>query len=207
MTVAALRRTGDEERDLVTAVARLHAAGTDVDWAAFFAPYHARPTPCPPTPSSGAASGWTPPRRRWRRGRPRAERHRPPAADRGDRPARQRGAVLTGRLSRASHPWLADHTVHGTVLLPGTAFVELALQAAERTGCATVGELTLHAPLILPEQGALAVQAAVGPDRDGQRELTIWSRRADTPDAPGPATPPASSPTPAPPPTPRTRPG
>ena len=26
-----------------------------------------------------------------------------------------------------THPWLADHAVSGTVLLPGTAFVELAL--------------------------------------------------------------------------------
>ena len=45
------------------------------------------------------------------------------------------GLVLTGRLSTESHPWLADHAVMGTVLLPGTAFVELALAAAERVGC------------------------------------------------------------------------
>ena len=36
------------------------------------------------------------------------------------------GSVLTGRLSLKSHPWLADHAVAGVVLLPGTAFVELA---------------------------------------------------------------------------------
>ncbi|MEU2439567.1 SDR family NAD(P)-dependent oxidoreductase [Streptomyces rubradiris] len=185
VTIAALRRGGDEERDLVTAVARLHAAGTDVDWAAFFAPHQARPTALPTyafqrsrlwldagTGGSGDAGGLG-----------QSATGHPLLTAATDLPD-SGGAVLTGRLSRASHPWLADHAVHGTVLLPGTAFVELALQAAERTGCDTVGELTLHAPLILPEQGALAVQAAVGPDRDGQRELTIWSRRADTPDAP-----------------------
>ncbi|WP_415925050.1 hypothetical protein, partial [Streptomyces sp. AK04-3B] len=32
--------------------------------------------------------------------------------------------VLSGRLSLTSHRWLADHAVAGTVLLPGTAFVE-----------------------------------------------------------------------------------
>ncbi|MFJ7150328.1 SDR family NAD(P)-dependent oxidoreductase [Streptomyces sp. NPDC100445] len=185
VTVAALRRAGDEERDLVTAVARLHAAGTAVDWAAFFAPHHARHTPLPTyafqrerlwleagAGGSGDADGLG----------QRATGH-PLLTAATDLPDTQ-GAVLTGRLSLASHPWLADHAVHGTVLLPGTAFVEMALQAAERTGCDTVGELTLHAPLILPEQGALAVQAAVGGERDGQRELTVWSRRADTPDAP-----------------------
>ena len=38
------------------------------------------------------------------------------------------GFIFTGRLALSTHPWLADHTVMGTVLLPGTAFVELARQ-------------------------------------------------------------------------------
>ena len=36
------------------------------------------------------------------------------------------GLVLTGRMSVATQPWLADHVVHGMVVLPGTAFAELA---------------------------------------------------------------------------------
>ncbi|KJS51185.1 hypothetical protein VM98_38540, partial [Streptomyces rubellomurinus subsp. indigoferus] len=39
------------------------------------------------------------------------------------------GTVLTGRRSLSSHPGLADHAVLGTVIAPGTLFVELALQA------------------------------------------------------------------------------
>ncbi|MFD0395974.1 hypothetical protein ACFQ3Z_43435 [Streptomyces nogalater] len=38
--------------------------------------------------------------------------------------------MLTGKLSRRTHPWLADHTVYGSVLLPGTGLVELAARAA-----------------------------------------------------------------------------
>jgi acyl transferase domain-containing protein len=37
--------------------------------------------------------------------------------------------LFTGSLSVATHPWLADHTVSGTVLLPGTALLELAIHA------------------------------------------------------------------------------
>ncbi|MGK5451535.1 hypothetical protein, partial [Streptomyces radiopugnans] len=37
--------------------------------------------------------------------------------------------LFTSLLSLHSHPWLADHAVAGTVLLPGTGFLELALQA------------------------------------------------------------------------------
>ena len=85
--------------------------------------------------------------------------------------------LFTGRISTTTHPWLADHTVHGTVLLPGTAFVELALHAAERAGTGHAGELTLHAPLVLPEQGAADLQVLVGPPDDaGCRSFTARSR-------------------------------
>ncbi|MEU7791018.1 type I polyketide synthase [Amycolatopsis sp. NPDC049159] len=87
------------------------------------------------------------------------------------------GVVLTGRLSLATQPWLADHAVLGTVLLPGTAFVELAVRAGDQAGCPALEELTLAAPLVLREQDAVAIQVAVGgPDADGRRELTIHSR-------------------------------
>ena len=58
--------------------------------------------------------------------------------------------------------WLADHAVLGTVLLPGTAFVELASWAGSQLGWGEVEELTLEAPLVLPEQGGVQVQVRVG---------------------------------------------
>ncbi|WP_223839925.1 type I polyketide synthase, partial [Nocardiopsis deserti] len=88
------------------------------------------------------------------------------------------GLVFTGRLSLATHPWLADHAVMGTVLLPGTAFVELALHAGEQVDCAHLEELTLEAPLVLPEQGQVQIQVFVGSEDDaGRRPVTVYSRR------------------------------
>ncbi|MCZ0985406.1 polyketide synthase dehydratase domain-containing protein [Streptomyces diastatochromogenes] len=52
--------------------------------------------------------------------------------------------LLTGRFSTDTHPWLADHAIGGTVLVPATAFLELALAAAGRTGTDRVDELTLR---------------------------------------------------------------
>nr|WP_051838236.1 type I polyketide synthase [Streptomyces sp. NRRL WC-3742] len=87
------------------------------------------------------------------------------------------GLLLTGRLSTASLPWLADHDILGTPLLPGTAFLELALAAAARIGAEGVEDLTLHAPLPLPAGGAVQLQLAVGPlDADGRRPLAIHAR-------------------------------
>ncbi|MEV6771998.1 type I polyketide synthase [Nocardia sp. NPDC051030] len=85
--------------------------------------------------------------------------------------------TLTGRLSRRTQPWLADHVISGTALLPGTAFVELALQAGRRVDCAQVEELTLRTPLAVAAQGGVAVQLTVGePDDNGRRALDIYSR-------------------------------
>ncbi|MGW2524623.1 acyltransferase domain-containing protein, partial [Streptomyces sp. NPDC001617] len=70
--------------------------------------------------------------------------------------------VFTGRISLATHPWLADHEVAGAVVLPGACFVELAVHAADRVGCGIVRELTVQTPLVLPEQGAVRLRVEVG---------------------------------------------
>ncbi|MEV5322459.1 SDR family NAD(P)-dependent oxidoreductase [Streptomyces sp. NPDC052687] len=91
--------------------------------------------------------------------------------------------VLTGRVLPAAHPWLVDHAVGGTVLLPGTAFLELVLHAGAEVGCPLVEELTLHTPLALPSGTAVYLQVVVGaPDEAGRRAVTVHSS----------ATPPAS---------------
>ncbi|KUN38634.1 hypothetical protein AQJ30_13920 [Streptomyces longwoodensis] len=85
--------------------------------------------------------------------------------------------VLAGRVSSGSHPWLVDHAVSGVVVVPGAALVELALRAADEVGCAVVEELTLAAPLVVPERGGVQVQLSVGPpDETGRRELTLHSQ-------------------------------
>ncbi|WP_344331642.1 polyketide synthase dehydratase domain-containing protein, partial [Kitasatospora putterlickiae] len=86
-------------------------------------------------------------------------------------------AVLSGTLSLATHPWLADHAVTGTALLPGTAFLDLALHAADHTTSAGVKELLVQTPLLLPTTGALDLQVVIdAPDPDGCRNTTIYSR-------------------------------
>ena len=85
--------------------------------------------------------------------------------------------VLTGRLALHGQRWLADHQVAGQALLPGTAFVELALRAASEAGCQGIEELTLQAPLVLPSAGAVQLQVVAGtPDQLGRRPVTVYSR-------------------------------
>ncbi|MFB9467758.1 type I polyketide synthase, partial [Streptomyces cinereospinus] len=88
--------------------------------------------------------------------------------------------MFTGRLSVHAQPWLADHVVGGSILFPGTGFVELAITAAEETGCDLLDELVLEAPLVIPDQGGVAVQVLVGaPDDSGARPVSVHSRGDD----------------------------
>ncbi|MGH2958687.1 MAG: type I polyketide synthase, partial [Solirubrobacterales bacterium] len=85
--------------------------------------------------------------------------------------------LLTGRISLATHPWLTDHRIMGAALFPGTGFAELALAAASSAGLTTIEELVLEAPLVIPEDGAVQIQVALGsPGEDGEREIEIHSR-------------------------------
>ncbi|WP_344363520.1 SDR family NAD(P)-dependent oxidoreductase [Streptomyces gobitricini] len=88
--------------------------------------------------------------------------------------------VMTGRLSVRSHPWLMDHRVEDTALLPGTAFMELLLTAGGELGCEGIDEMLLSDPLILPMDGSpVDVQVTVEPaDARGARAVTVHSRKA-----------------------------
>ncbi|RPF25533.1 acyl transferase domain-containing protein [Streptomyces sp. Ag109_G2-6] len=93
------------------------------------------------------------------------------------------GVAGSGRLSLARHPWLADHVVHGAVLVPAAVLLELALWAAHRAGGAAVGALTLETPLVLPRTGerelrvTVDARGAIGVHSRGEGEAG-WTRHA-----------------------------
>ncbi|MFJ4745765.1 polyketide synthase dehydratase domain-containing protein, partial [Streptomyces sp. NPDC088775] len=88
--------------------------------------------------------------------------------------------VFSGRVSLASQGWLADHAVYGTVVVPGAALVELVLRAGDEVGCGRLEELTLQAPLVVPQVGAVQLQVSVGEaDAEGRRAVGIHSRPHD----------------------------
>ncbi|MEU9640306.1 type I polyketide synthase, partial [Streptomyces tendae] len=90
------------------------------------------------------------------------------------------GLVLTSRLSLRTHPWLADHAIGGAVVVPGTIYVDLAVQAGDEFGCGVLEELVIESPLALPEQGGVRVQVAVGgADPNGSRTVDVYSLRDD----------------------------
>ncbi len=167
-----LLRPGRPEPDtLAAALARAHIAGASPDWHALYP--RARTVALPtypfqhqhywlraPSPAAGAGTVST--------GHPFLTAA-VPLAGRDE-------TLLTGQISLRAHPWLGDHAINGTVLLPATAFLDLALTAGRHTGTGHVDELTIHTPLPLPADSAVQLQATVSaPDNAGRRSLVIYS--------------------------------
>ncbi|MEU5760035.1 type I polyketide synthase [Nocardia sp. NPDC047648] len=185
LTAAAARRVGAEARHFVTFLARAHVAGVAVDWQPLWEGSSARRVPLP-TYAFDHQRYWLA-----------ATEHTPDVRSSGlddvDHPLLgaavwlpdSRGVVATGRLSLSSHPWLADHMIGGTVLLPGTAFAELALYLGAMTGNPRLAELVVTAPLAVPADGSVEVRVlADGPDDTGARAVSVYSRphRAGAPE-------------------------
>ncbi|MEU0523243.1 type I polyketide synthase [Streptomyces niveus] len=184
--VPVARKDRDPLRELLTAVSSVHTRGAHVDWTALYGDHRPRPVELPTYAFAH--------RRFWLDA---------PAA-RGDadgfgltpvdhpligaviRPADSDDVLLTGRISTATHPVLAEHAVLGTTLLPGTALVDLAIRAGDLVGLPVLEELTLQAPLVLPAAGAVKLQVAAGADgtvqifsrAESEGEDAEWTRHA-----------------------------
>ncbi len=181
--IGTLRRKEDGQVRFAAALAEAHLAGVEPDWDAYFG---ARPrVPLPTYPFqrqrfwlSGKGLGSSDPTAIGQ-----TDPEHPFLASLIALPGEE-GWLATGKVSVQGHPWLAEHVVLGRAILPGTGFLELGLKAAEIAGAACVEELAIEAPLLIPEQGAVALQMRIGAaDGEGNRPLEIHSRPDSDPEA------------------------
>ncbi|MER6356889.1 type I polyketide synthase [Streptomyces sp. NPDC001634] len=173
---------GPDGLDLTALLAWLHVRGVEIDWDALFVPTGARRVPLPTYAF----------RRRhyWMTSAPRPAGDTPsagpdqtadvhPLLDSVVELPEPAGLLLTGGLSRATQPWWAAQAVAGTVAVPGSVLVELAVRAGDRAGCDRIAELTTEAPLVLPERDEVRLRVTVGePGASGERALRVYSRPA-----------------------------
>ncbi|MEU4645069.1 type I polyketide synthase, partial [Micromonospora sp. NPDC023814] len=183
LLVPASRHDRPEPQALLEALARLHAHGLTVGWADHLRGGGGRHVDLP-TYAFQHQRYWLEPAGRWTDvsgaglG---AAGH--PLLGAAVSVAGEDMVVLTGRLSTATHAWLADHAVSGVVVVPGAALVELAVRAGDEVGASRVRELTVAAPLVLPETGGVRVQVRVGAaDEAGSRSVTVHSQPEEAAD-------------------------
>ncbi|WP_225828601.1 type I polyketide synthase [Streptomyces naphthomycinicus] len=180
--VAAARKDTAQLPGLLAALATVHTRGADADWATLYETYPGNRVELPTyafdhqrywLPTAAVTAGDA-------TGHGLAAVDHPLVSARLDLPG-DAGLLLTGRISTATHPVLAEHAVLGTVLVPGAALVDLALHAGRLTGRPAVEELTLQTPLVLPADTAVRLQVAAGSDGT----VEIHSRAENAPEDEG----------------------
>ncbi|WP_052685567.1 type I polyketide synthase [Lentzea aerocolonigenes] len=179
--IPTLRKNKTEEAALAAALGQLHVDGINVDWAPWLTGGKLISLPTYPFDHERF---WPKATVGGRAGDPAAYGLRSgghPLLGAAIAVAGTDEFVLSGRLSLATHPWIADHVVGGAVLFPGTGFLDFAIRAGDMVGCDRVEGLTIVVPLVLPAREAVAVQVRVGaPDGNGRRPVSIHSQPPDS---------------------------
>lgn len=179
VVVATASRRRDDAATLWDAAGALWASGADVDWSLVFpqvTPYARAGSLSPSMPTYAFDT-----KRLWiEDGVARPQR----AGSGGlDHPlltsmvehAGTGGHVFSGTVSPHDAPWVEDHRVGGSIVFPGTAFLELAIAAAGELGFTVVDELILQSPLVV--RGDVDIQVTVGvTESDSRAPLAVYSR-------------------------------
>jgi acyl transferase domain-containing protein/acyl carrier protein len=176
LTVASLHRDQPEQTAMFASLGRLYERGFDVDWRGVYRGGTIVDIPSYP----------------WQRKRFWIDAALPESqsAARGDHP------LLGGRFDTANGehvwtcminadelPWLKDHVIRGSVLLPAAAYVEMALAAAGELspGAAhALSELTIKDAIVLRAGEHTAVQIVVTPKSPGHETIRYFVQERGT---------------------------
>ncbi|WP_343061793.1 type I polyketide synthase [Mycobacterium vicinigordonae] len=145
VVLPAQRRDDDDSRTLMNCVGALYCHGHQIDWDTMYPRAGARLLKLPSYPWQS--------KRFWNETQEAAEElHYRPVHPLLGQPVSAVHPTWEVELSTAAMPFLEDHQVQGSILVPGAVFVEMALAAAKATYGSTdhsVDNLVLHRALIL----------------------------------------------------------
>jgi amino acid adenylation domain-containing protein len=167
-----LRRGRDDWEQLLDSLARLFVAGAEIDWVGFDRPYARQRVAVPTYPFQRE--------RYWLDVRPRGRRRRsdghPLLGSRVRSPV-VRDHVFEALIASDEPSFLADHALHGSVVFPGTGYMEIARAACGAVGhdLGEVRDLAFHEPLVVPDSGPRTLQTVVARDSDGSASLAVYA--------------------------------
>lgn len=173
-----LRRNEDERHSLLESLCALYSHGYPVAWERFH-PRGGRCVRLPQYPWNGA-SYWIAPRSRGegrggRTGHPFLHDSFPLSSLSGVH-------VSDGRLSLERAPYLRDHKVQDAVLLPGAAFLELALAAVKKSSgwhSFALGDVQFSEALVLSDGESHRVQVTLTERDAGARGFRVVAAPMD----------------------------
>ncbi|MGH3877752.1 MAG: SDR family NAD(P)-dependent oxidoreductase [Actinophytocola sp.] len=169
--LATARKATPEVGTVLDSVAGLHTAGASVGWREVYADHGARPVDLPTYPFRRQRFWLDPAPVRAAGGLGHPLLDNVFTVPDGDQ------VLATGTLSTAAQPWLTDHVISGEILVPASAFVEMAVRVADEVGLDQLDDFAIVAPLAIRPGETTQVQVVLdAPDSSGGRPVTVHSR-------------------------------
>ncbi len=161
-----LRQGQDDWQTLLDSLARLYTAGAEIDWNAFDQGYARRKVVLPTYPFQRdrywATTGTSQPRR--------LTRSEYPLLGTRLNNAGIKEIIFESQIGLHEFPFLMDHRIHGRIILPSPAYMEMMSSAAEvhlGPGDRALENFIISEPVIIPEEGTCTTQTVLTPETDG----------------------------------------
>lgn len=181
IVIPSLRREEDECNQMLSALGALHVAGYPVNFSRV---YHSggQLVPLPSYPfqrerhwfeEDGQETASEMPT-----GRRRAHTH-PVLGERITLSSAPELCIWETEISVEALPYIEDHLVQGTPVLPGMAYIAMALTAANEVfgeGPCVLADIEFHRALFLPEHTTRILQTTLVPSGDGHARFLVHSR-------------------------------
>jgi acyl transferase domain-containing protein/SAM-dependent methyltransferase/acyl carrier protein len=179
--IPSLRNNQDDWTQMLDSVSRLYVRGARVDWAGLDRGHRRQRVALPTYPFERERYWFTDLRPAVPARARETSTGTHPLLGRRLHAAVVQDAIFDASIHVATHPWIFDHRVHGTVILPGTAFFELAFASAAAVwgqGRHALEDVALHAAMILDEGNATTVQVVVSGADSGRATFRVFSAAA-----------------------------
>ncbi|GAC1348687.1 MAG: hypothetical protein NVSMB27_17520 [Ktedonobacteraceae bacterium] len=194
-----LRKGRSDWQCLLESLGTLYTQGVEVNWVGFDQDYRRHKLPLPTSPFER--------KRYWldlpgsKLSAPQTGFNRESLQSSSSHPLlgqRMRSALsmvqFESTIDVSTLPYLADHRIHGSVILPAMAYIDMALAAAEetfepadlkdRSASSVAGshfqvEMAFQQALFLPENGGMTVQSVLYPMTAGETSFQVFSLPGD----------------------------
>jgi myxalamid-type polyketide synthase MxaB len=177
-----LRSGQDDWSQMLKSLAGLYTHGIEVNWTGFEQPYvrGRRRVSLPPYPFQRQRYWFTSGRERTalaqKQLRPKGVH---PLIGRPLHSPAFKGVLFESELSRDELPFLQDHRVHDSIIVPATAYLEMIMAGATELfgqGQYQVESLTIQAALLLAEEKASPIQLILTPEDAETATFQLFSR-------------------------------
>ncbi|MFG3697385.1 SDR family NAD(P)-dependent oxidoreductase [Micromonospora sp. NPDC047620] len=170
VVISSQRRDRPQWNHLLTALGQAWAAGVRVDWATVHSPGAIRTDL--PTYAFQHQRFWLTPTTA-------AGQHNPdhPVLAASTHTTADEPTILTGRLDPRTLPWLADHAVRDTTMLPGTAFIEWLVHTGDHLGHNRIADVIIHTPLTVHGHIAHDIHIVCVPVDGSAHTARVYARR------------------------------